>query len=870
MTKHLTGILAFLFLIGTLVDGGGPPTWDPQVQSQIVLTQPGVGSVYLKWPSANNNLYQMLGYQLYIGLMSDPTSGVVVLDSRGFPEVREFIQTGLTPGQQYNFSLVAWNQDPVSLNNYSSSPTTRQVNVNQLKSTDPTNLESVVAGVVASLIAGQYSRIAFQGIQPDSGLDMRVGSVCSPLDDVTCVPGRNYVASFRPICVLDSTSTECIDPRENSRVKYLMGRPTPNWLDDYPSPNQYTVPIPVYSGGLNLFDRYPGINENNLGFYTLDFAPPVAGTYSMLVESIVPGKVTVMYWENEKFAGSPANIDNQPIIDFDWQNTTIVQFTSDSVSIRVVAYLMPESDGVFHLKCTSDTFCDVWVDDVPVLETIQAGTVMCNTGCLVAQEFQFRRSQLYAIRVEYVTEIGESYLQLAWKEVGSVGDFDPIPSSVWVSRAFASNTPYTISVTSGRLSGKYSTIEVDKVNFLDGFAIVNRPVVVFIHVKDETNSPCTFSDPWASVYITVEPVLVDVSSPGNTMLIPGEYISGSNSECVYISTVIYPVPGEYQIRGYVNDEMISNSPLVTVATLDATQISAIDCVFKSISPIDPIETETSFSVQFRLLNQDGFDIPIVSPDWGAQVSGIFRRRTDFINSPNCGSRIEHNWLINCFPQSDGTYGFSYVDDSMLDVSNFPYFATISSWELSSLNGQSFLTVHSTTTAFAGNYTYSVLFNGMMVSGSPADITVVPKSTNAVDPAMSVVMLLLPDLTTTEIFEDTEIVLRVLLRDQFGNPLTDRSSESVELIFAPETPGTTTSTFACTYVFGQYYDCAGRPSVLGPNSVTVTVNGLSAPITSGGPPVEAACKTAATCGFSDCSCAQFRSPFSLNLEVIASD
>jgi len=881
MTKF-TGILAYLFLMGTLVDGGGPPTWDPQVQSQIQLTQPGVGSVYLKWPSANNNMFQMLGYQLYVGLMSDPTSGVVVLDSRGYPEVREYMQTGLVPGQSYNFTLIAWNQDPVSLNTYGSSPTTRQVNVNLLKSEDPTNLEAVVSAISSSgtLVAGRYSRISFQGIQPDSGLNMILGSVCVKTDQTaSCVPGRNYVASFHPICVLDSTSTECIDPRENSLAEFLLGRPTRNWLNDYPSPNSYTVPVPVYSG-TGLPQRYPGINEANTGLYTLDFAPPVAGTYSMLIEGTVPGKVTVMYWENENFSGSPANIDKFDSIDFDWSNNTIVQFTSDSVSVRVGAYLQPETDGTFQLQCIADTFCDVWVDDEPVLETVSAGTTTCETGCTINKEFEFLRSKLYAVRVEYVTKIGVSFLQLAWRDVasGPTATFNPIPSNVWVGRAFTSNTPYVISVASGRLSGKYSSIEVNNANFLrEGFdsAIVNRPVTVYIHVKDETNSPCTFQDPWSSVYVTVEPVNVGIQSRWNMVQIPAQFLSGSNPSCVYTATVSYPAPGVYEVKGYVNGEMVSNSPLVTAVSLDVTQISMVDSVLVEIVPPAPIETDTAFSVKFRLANENGLDIPSVSPDWGAEILGMFEKRKNYVpGETDCSSRIDWNWSIECFlDPSDTSHAFAYVDDSILiggSVSSPPSFTTITSWDLTSVGGQSFLTVHATTPAFSGAFEFSVRFDGALVTGNPVNVIVVGKSSATVDASVSLVMLMSPEPDTQEIFENSDILLRVLLRDSLGNPLTDRGSESVQLILTPDAPGSSTTTVTCSYVTGKYYDCAARPLFTGNTLVRVSVNGLTPSVVTGTPPVGLACKSASTCGFSDCPCTVFREPFSINLNVLSSD
>ena len=857
-------------LMGTFVEGGGPPTWDPQVQSQIVLTQPGIGTVYLKWPSANNNMFQMLGYQLYVNLMTNtgPSSNAPpVLDSRGFPEVREYMQTGLIPGEDYNFTLVAWNQDPLSLNIFSSSPTTRKVKVDALTSQDPSDLSTEVASISSSnsLVAGVYSRIAFRGIHPDSGLYMIVGSVCErSQDNPTCVEGRNYVVSFRPICVLDSTSTDCISPRENSGAQFLSRRPTLNWLNDYPSVSGYTVPVPVQSG-MGLPSRYSAINPDNLGNYTLEFAPPVAGSYSMLIEGIVPGKVTVMYWENEKFYGAPAHIENLPSIDFDWTNNTIVQFTSDSVSVRVTAYLQPTTDQTYELQCFADTFCDVWIDDQPVLETINAATATCSTGCVIPSEFELKRSQLYAVRLEYVTRVGVSFLQLAWRVAGSVSSFEPIPSNVWVSRAFATNTPYVISVKSGRLSGKYSMMMLDNENFLEqgiGSAVANRPRKVWIQVKDESNSPCTYYDQWASIYLRVDPVNVDFLSPRNSLIIPATYSSG----CLYTATVTFPVPGDYKVSAFVNDEMVSNSPMSTTVVVDATQIDLKQSVIHGVTPVSPIETETAFSVSFRLVTNEGLDIPSVDPDWGADVTGVLERQSGI---SACYPRRNWDWLIDCFDDQS----FTYLDDSMLldsSGSNFPYFATLSSWDLSSVDGQSFLTVNATTPVYTGQYILTVRFGGVVVTGDPVELEVVSKSTATVSPAMSLVMPLIPDSGTVEILDDTEVILRVLPRDGRGNPLIDRGSETVQVTLTPSSAGTVPSSFACAYVIDKYYECATKPSFTGVTAITVSVNGQTVSLVSGGPPNGDTCKRDSICGSSECPCRQSRLPFSMSINVLESD
>jgi hypothetical protein len=653
--------------------------------------------------------------------------------------------------------------------------------------------------------------------------------------------------------VIDNTNTDCIPPLQNEDVG--------NWIWESASTGESTgwISRPEYSTvSSSLPLVFDAIDQNNDAQYSLEFVPPVAGEYSMIVQGSIPGELTGVYWENDRFQGSPANVQYEPNpINFNWGSRVLVTYTSEKVSARFVGYLRIDTDGEFEIACFADAYCDVWIDNVRYLNTIGPRTTNCANGCS-AGVIKFEKSRLYAIRVDYVTLVGNSFLSLKWRV--STGPFAPIPHSNYIRPGYLVGNPYVVNVKSGRLRGKYSDMflaEPDRV-----LGTVGKPFNVYIHVKDETNSFCTWDDSGADVVVKLVPASVNVNIGGSPSFL-AKYIGGP--KCIYSVSVIPVSSGWYELHAFVNGEEVNNSPIRQQVTGADSLIDPANCEFDSLQSPSSFTTQTSYTVTFILRNVAGLDIE--QYDWtGIQVRGrLERSKTSTTTSP-CSSRNDYSWTINCFPDAtDGSYLFSYVDDILLDGSEVN-FAQLDSFNVYSMESKTYLEASFTTTVFAGPHSLYVWIGDGLLTGSPVELLVGPSVSASVSPTMSLVQI--PPGMTQNYFEDADITARVLLRDVYGNPLPSKSSETVNMIISPQM-SSITSVFPCRYVTEKYYECVGWTSTPGINVLTMTVNGQSPSVMTGGPPEIDGCYSASTCGAIECPCMQSRKTFSVIFNALTS-
>jgi hypothetical protein len=356
------------------------------------------------------------------------------------------------------------------------------------------------------------------------------------------------------------------------------------------------------------------------------------------------------------------------------------------------------------------------------------------------------------------------------------------------------------------------------------------------------------------------PISVDSNIAG-TPTYTATYVG--TSECLYSVSVMPMSAGQYELRGLVNGEEVSNSPILQRISGENAAVDPLKTEFGQTTAL--FTTGNSYMVSFVLKDVAGSDIPSFDGT-GLTVRGRLERAKTFVsNSPFlCSGREDYSWTIGCFPdQVDGSFGFSYVDD--ISVGNAEKtFSDLSAFEFDSTGGRSVLEVTFDTTVYGGMHSLSVWIGDSLLTGSPVDILVRPSSSATVSPQMSLVQI--APGATDNYFEDTDILARVLLRDAHGNPLPNVAGAVVIMVITPQ-PSSTPFTFPCTYVTGKYYECLGWTSTPGTNVLTITVNGVSPSVTSGGPPEVDGCYATSTCGTPECPCMQRRDPFSVTFNVL---
>jgi hypothetical protein len=346
------------------------------------------------------------------------------------------------------------------------------------------------------------------------------------------------------------------------------------------------------------------------------------------------------------------------------------------------------------------------------------------------------------------------------------------------------------------------------------------------------------------------------------------------SNCMFSATLLHRTEGTYRISGWVNGEPAGNSPIIQTATRGGSAIiSAEQSVLEF--PLGDQSTWNTFAIIFRLKDAEGRDIANAA-DIGPElrVSGRLERKRDpgQATASTCAPEPEYGWTVRCFYNAGSNeHEFSYTDDSLVTDGtpshNFPYFSFLSGWQVQQTAGGSLLIAEFTAPAFAGLYTASVRIGDTLVSGAPVDVNVVRSGAGGgVSPSMSLVQLL-STTTSGDYFAETDIIVRVLLRDEYRNPMPGASA-SVAMVVTPTLDWALPTEFSCDWIDQKYYECIGQATTLGPTVVSVNVDGSPASVVRGEPPDGEACRFATACGLPDCPCNQSREQFELQLNVLS--
>jgi hypothetical protein len=793
----------------------GPPTWADG--SVLTITPMGLGNLLLSWPVAENNVYELIGYKvLYSDSATDTVLSVprLIFDGTNYVAIRQFLVTGLTPGNGYSFYIQAMNIDPSGTAVYTSASLFRSYTLASAIGLDPTTLDSTWINVTA----GETFVLPIYGRQPSTGNLQDVGPICLVTQQASCVPGRTFVAFIQPVCELVQLGSLCRTVTEGSSVGFNAAT--------LPFTSEYVGPTSV------AFD------ENNVGQYKVELTGERAGIFSLGLHAVTPNQLLALYWNNPSFSGDPFDTKTDAMIDFHWSSGAITAWASEYVSVRWLGYIKPESSGDFDFTCIANTYCDVWIDDEHFIDSQSSA---CIDGCYGLRTLSLRRSHFYKLRVDYVTTTGDSYVSLQWKGTlnGLYPSFTPIPSNVFQRSAYVAQSPLKITVAPGRISGSKSYIYGSEEALFS--PLVGKRYTLFIQANDEYGNAC-------SLFNVNDVVKINATGVNEFSLIASPYNS-SVKDCVYAVQLTYTVPGNVRLSGSVNGEPFSNSPVEV-----------------EVSPgtIDPLFTSTDLLIlrPSELLVHTPFDVSIVPTDsfgnriTGPMQAGDVRWKLErdplafFSSNDGCGSRNPTSWTVYCWNGE-----FTFVDDSLLVAQSFPPF--LSGKDFISLSNGTIQLVNLSSSS-VGPHLLSVFIGDTMVSQNAFSFTQ-SLGISAANASMSLVQWAnFPDTVTQY---ETDISALVLIRDQAGNILPNISDADVRISVG-------TRVVSCTYIPAKYYKCDSYADSTGLVQVNVTVNGALASVTTGTAPSVDACTNLPFCGSKACPCSQYRSSAVRTVQVIS--
>ena len=801
------------------VNAAGPPTWPDG--SLVELEQLGIGTVLITWPVAENNVYQLIGYQVLVAeATGELPSYVEIFDGRGFPSVREFLHDAFTSGLSYYVSVKAWNKDLLEVE-YESELLTRTYTVSAPVGLDPT----VLATSDYSYVSGVSSELSFQGKHPLSSLDQTIGSVCTVEDDPTCIAGRTFVAYIDNLCQLNSFEFECTS----------IFPPTTGW-----GANPWLTTRSETFGAEDL---------TNTGSYQIDITPTKAGQFALMVQAITPSSVLGVYWDNEEFFGDPVQISTDASIDFDWGTDAITLWSSEFVSVRWLGYIQPEANGNYELQCVANDYCSVWIDDVQYLSSVEEETV-CSGGCSVGTTFTFNANQYHRLRVDYVSITGESFVHLKWKEpVLFPTNFVAVPSVAFRRGAFITGSPFALTVAPGAMVGSTSFIYGSDEATNSPF--VGKPYQLFVQVNDASGNAC-------SSFSLADAVRVTFTQDATSFTAIGASLDPEVADCVYVVSFTHELTGAFTVAATVNTLAVGNTPFVQ--TVRSGPPDAVRCVLEDAGPLEV--GVAGFDVTIRLQDVYGNDVDSDFDFDSLTIQASFARSTSVITSSleGCGTRSDFNWIVSCWGSE-----FRYLDDAQITAQSFVPFSSLTdsvTFE-SDLSG-SFLVISTVASAYAGDHDLLVTFGeDTPVTGEPIVLTLAT-STSVVDPGMCLVQFEL-DSVDDAIAGESDFAALVLIRDRAGNVLSDRDSELVELVVTLVDSDDDETRFPCTYVTNKYYSCAGYPVSEGVTEVSVEVRSERASVVTGTAPSEA-CQSVAKCGTTACPCSMQREPAVVTVTV----
>ena len=800
----------------------GPPTW--RDGSLLSISSLGLGCLYLQWPYAQNNVYRLIGYKVLWAPVNGQTAvaPVVLFDGTGYPQLREYVACNLTPGDAYQFFIEALNEDPATLQVFSSTRLYRTFTLSSAVGPDPT----VLSQSSFSAVAGVLSQLPIQGIQPSTGLHQTIGPVCLVTQEASCIPGRTFVAFLQPLCELTALSNDCSTLRESST----------GWSSELLAASDSYVSSPSVA-----FDPL------NNGNYIARFLGTKSGEFSLSIQAVTPGQILGLYWDNAFFEGDPVDTQLNSNIDFAWGLNPPVQWMVDFISVRWLGYLNPISDGQYTVVCVANSHCNVWIN----AEKIISSSTSCENGCVASHSLSLKRSTYYRIRVDYVTGISQNlFVHLNWKdEAGVYPEQTAVPSEVFQQGSYITGSPFRVTVSPGPIAGRASFVYGGEEALFNPF--VGKRYTLFVQATDAYGNACLSFN--ARDLLVAQ--IFSASSSSMIQSVQAVPYDPASHDCVYAFGFAHSQPGLYLLSVLVNGEAVSNSPI-------SQSVSLGPVASLIIQPLMDASVNVLFSVQLIPIDAFGNVIPfqqLVSS--GTPISVRYRLYKDpaLVSSlSQCGSRSSITWLIYCWGEE-----FVYTDDSLLN--QVPTFSEgLSIIDLSTGT----LQIPDLRASIAGDHLLDIYLGDSPVQGSPLSLRVGTGSdvTNPVDPSMCLVLFTQPSSSAEVVAFDTSVNALVLLRDEFGNAITDRDNAIVVMSFT-KTVNRDAGSFPCTYVPGKYYSCSGYSALSGIVSVMVSVNQGVASMTTGTPPSDEVCIAAALCGTLRCPCMQQRVPASLTLHVV---
>lgn len=819
--RNWTWRLSFLLWATVCGQDPGPPTWPDG--SILTITAMGLGSVLLTWPVAENNVYELIGYKVYMtdsAVETASTSMAAIFDGVGNVAIRQFLVTGLVPGNGYSFFIEALNTDPTYTVVLSSSYLFRSYTLATPIGLDPTTL----GGNAISLTAGTVYSLAIAGKQPNTGNLQDIGPICLVTERASCVPGRTFVAFIEPVCYMTNLNSQCKPVNEGSALF-----------------NSFTLPYTKdYYGPLSV-----AYDENNVGQYTVELNPERAGSLSLGLQAVTPNQLLGLYWNNPSFLGDPADTRADSMIDFYWGEGSIVAWVSEFVSVRWLGFIKPESSGLYSLGCWANTYCDVWINDEHIIPSSETQTA-CTGGCNATSPLQLHRSHYYKLRVDYVTTLGESYVSLRWKDrSGLFASFTAIPSQSFQRGAYLAQAPVSITVNPGKMRGIKSTVYGTEEAMLDPQS--GKIYTLFVQLKDEFGNPCTS-------YNTEDELFV-AASGNNSFVLRAKPYNVTVPDCVHAVQLSYKKVGSTVLKVSLNGEPVSNSPLVQYVSPGV------------VSPLASTLDDVSYSVSHFFVNST-FNVSIVLRDVFGNANPEIPSTTSIRyrlsrNGPavGCGNRSEVTWTVYCW-----TNEFTYMDDSLVIAQSYRSFTDSTSNVAIAANGT--LTISGLRSYYTGPHSLTVYIGDTLVTGGVIILDFMVSLDQAVNASMSLVQFMSPSMDISQVTViDTDVSARVLLRDSAGNALTDRPNVDVRLAMN-YTATNVYKEFLCEYVDNKYYQCIGYADQESAVHVSVIVNGTVASMASGTIPPTESCAKLPFCGTTACPCNQRLIPATRSLDVLS--
>jgi hypothetical protein len=493
----------------------------------MILTPMAATEVLIKWPIAKNNGLSITGYRVHELTAS---GGILrtIFDGEGYPGIQEVLVTGLTTSLTYLFGVDAMNGAGTS--NRLLGVFVLPLNIGR----DPT----VIDVSPLSFQVAKTTEIQIQSLHPFTGFPQSIGGDCDPSVEPSCTPGRNFVGYFSNPCQIDSLNGMCVPLDEDNP--------------------DYQVPLLGYP----LLPS--AATDNGDGTYTLPITPSVSGDLDLIIESLTPGELLAMYWDSENFLGNPLQVKIDKSVNFDWNLSPIIGWSTDYVSVRWFGFLVTEFAGVYTFQCEAVGTCSVWVENVAVYES----------GSDINPEIEFESGSLKPIRIDYSSQTGPSRISLMWTPQG--GTSVVVPSSVMYRGSFVRDAPFLIRISAGDTHGPSSNVYgTDEALFEP---VTWTPYQIFVQLRDSQGNPINRFDSTDSVHAEFTQLPPDDPSevteewtvngeagldsftalgvPYNTDIVDG----------IYLIKYVVRFPGSYRLSVNINGEQAQNSPIIMSVT----------------------------------------------------------------------------------------------------------------------------------------------------------------------------------------------------------------------------------------------------------------------------------------------------------------